>query len=94
MRSESSLSTTTEAVLSLFATEGELDLNALVARLGVPKRRLYDITNVLEGINVVRLFLSSRSGTEKGFSALFPEPPSPFSDNFPDEESFCFFILF
>jgi len=31
----------------------ELDLNVVVNDLGVPKRRLYDITNVLEGIGLI-----------------------------------------
>ena len=30
-----------------------MELNEVVAALGVPKRRLYDITNVLEGVGLV-----------------------------------------
>lgn len=30
-----------------------VDLNDAVERLGVPKRRIYDITNVLEGIGLI-----------------------------------------
>lgn len=33
--------------------DGELDLNVAMAELGVQKRRLYDITNVLEGIGLI-----------------------------------------
>lgn len=32
---------------------GEVDLNAAADALGVPKRRLYDITAVLEGIGFI-----------------------------------------
>ena len=32
---------------------GELDLNVAMNKLGVQKRRLYDITNVLEGIGLI-----------------------------------------
>lgn len=31
-----------------------IDLNALAQTLKVPKRRLYDVTNVLEGISLAR----------------------------------------
>jgi len=33
---------------------GELDLNIAVQELGVQKRRLYDITNVLEGVGLIK----------------------------------------
>lgn len=32
---------------------GELDLNECATNLGVQKRRIYDITNVLEGIGMI-----------------------------------------
>jgi hypothetical protein len=35
------------------APGGAIDLNAAAERLGVQKRRIYDITNVLEGIGVI-----------------------------------------
>lgn len=35
------------------APEGRLDLNKAVDTLGVQKRRIYDITNVLEGIGII-----------------------------------------
>lgn len=34
--------------------DGRVDLNDLVSALGVQKRRIYDITNVLEGIGLIR----------------------------------------
>ncbi|XP_074676171.1 transcription factor E2F6 isoform X2 [Strix aluco] len=35
------------------APDGVLDLNEVATRLGVRKRRVYDITNVLDGINLI-----------------------------------------
>ncbi|XP_041822869.1 transcription factor E2F3 [Melanotaenia boesemani] len=35
-------------------TDGVLDLNAVSRELGVSKRRVYDVTNVLEGIKLIR----------------------------------------
>lgn len=32
----------------------EIDLNRIVITLGVQKRRIYDITNVLEGLGLIR----------------------------------------
>ncbi|XP_028317301.1 transcription factor E2F3 [Gouania willdenowi] len=36
------------------STDGELDLNQVSQMLEAPKRRIYDITNVLQGINLVK----------------------------------------
>lgn len=36
--------------------QGTLDLNQTANRLGVQKRRIYDITNVLEGIDLIEKF--------------------------------------
>lgn len=33
--------------------DGAIDLNAAADQLQVPKRRIYDITNVLEGIGLI-----------------------------------------
>ena len=53
-RYDSSLSFLTKKFLELLdQSPGGVDLNAAVERLGVQKRRIYDITNVLEGIGVV-----------------------------------------
>lgn len=35
------------------ATQGDVDLNEAAEQLGVQKRRIYDITNVLEGIGLI-----------------------------------------
>lgn len=36
------------------APDGVLDLNEVATTLGVRKRRVYDITNVLDGIHLIR----------------------------------------
>ncbi|MEQ2261866.1 Transcription factor e2f1 [Xenotaenia resolanae] len=36
------------------ALDGVLDLNVVSSELSVSKRRLYDITNVLEGIKLIK----------------------------------------
>jgi hypothetical protein len=57
---ESSLSSLTEKFIHLLDeyssphSGGELDLNIAVQELGVQKRRLYDITNVLEGVGLIK----------------------------------------
>lgn len=35
------------------APEATVDLNEVAEQLGVPKRRIYDITNVLEGVGLI-----------------------------------------
>ena len=54
-RYDSSLGLLTKKFVSLIqnAPEGVLDLNAAAGQLGVQKRRIYDITNVLEGIGLI-----------------------------------------
>lgn len=53
-RYDSSLSFLTKKFLELLdQSPGGVDLNTAVEKLGVQKRRIYDITNVLEGIGVV-----------------------------------------
>merc|ERR1739848_57153 len=53
-RYDSSLGLLTRKFLKLLrgAHDGSLDLNATAAELEVQKRRIYDITNVLEGIGL------------------------------------------
>lgn len=54
-RYDSSLGLLTKKFIELLNTapEGNLDLNRAVEELGVQKRRIYDITNVLEGIGII-----------------------------------------
>ncbi|KAG0289028.1 E2F transcription factor 3, partial [Dissophora globulifera] len=56
-RSERSLGMLTKQFIQLLKDEsGTLDLNKTADKLGVQKRRIYDITNVLEGINLIEKF--------------------------------------
>ena len=54
-RYDSSLGLLTKKFTALIqgAPEGVLDLNQAATMLGVQKRRIYDITNVLEGIGII-----------------------------------------
>ena len=54
-RYDSSLGLLTKKFTTLIqnAPEGVLDLNHAATLLGVQKRRIYDITNVLEGIGII-----------------------------------------
>ena len=54
-RYDSSLNMVTKkfANLILSSRAGTLDLNEAAITLGVPKRRIYDITNVLEGVGLI-----------------------------------------
>ena len=54
-RYDSSLGLLTKKFISLIqnAPDGVLDLNQAATSLGVQKRRIYDITNVLEGIGLI-----------------------------------------
>lgn len=54
-RYDSSLGLLTKKFTQLIQTssDGIIDLNQAAAALGVQKRRIYDITNVLEGINLI-----------------------------------------
>ena len=55
-RNESSLSVLTTKFLELLSESenGTIDLNEAVYQLNVQKRRIYDITNVLEGIGYIK----------------------------------------
>ncbi|ORX62471.1 hypothetical protein DM01DRAFT_1380224 [Hesseltinella vesiculosa] len=54
-RYDSSLGLLTKKFITLFQSGhfGDLDLNTAAAQLNVQKRRIYDITNVLEGICLI-----------------------------------------
>lgn len=55
-RFDSSLGLLTKKFVTLLqeaSIEGVLDLNQAAVKLGVQKRRIYDITNVLEGIGLI-----------------------------------------
>ncbi|NXH27813.1 E2F6 factor, partial [Myiagra hebetior] len=55
-RFDASLALLTRRFMALLkkAPDGVLDLNEVAATLGVRKRRVYDITNVLDGIHLIR----------------------------------------
>ncbi|KAL0426608.1 UNVERIFIED_CONTAM: Transcription factor E2FA [Sesamum latifolium] len=61
-RYDSSLSLLTKKFITLIkhAEDGELDLNKAADSLQVQKRRIYDITNVLEGIGLIEKKLKNR----------------------------------
>ena len=54
-RNETSLGSLTRRFCDLLetASNGDLDLNEVALRLQVQKRRIYDITNVLEGVGLI-----------------------------------------
>uniref|UniRef100_W6NPV8 Transcription factor E2F dimerisation partner (TDP) domain containing protein n=1 Tax=Haemonchus contortus TaxID=6289 RepID=W6NPV8_HAECO len=52
-RMDNSLLVTTRKFLGLKTRSESVNLNDAAEILNVPKRRLYDITNVLEGIDIV-----------------------------------------
>ena len=61
-RNESSLSVLTTKFLELLtkSRDGTIDLNDAVDLLHVQKRRIYDITNVLEGIGYIKKFTKNK----------------------------------
>lgn len=61
-RNESSLSVLTTKFLDLLnkSPNGTIDLNETVDSLNVQKRRIYDITNVLEGIGYIQKFTKNK----------------------------------
>ena len=61
-RNESSLSVLTTKFLELLtkSKDGTIDLNDAVEDLRVQKRRIYDITNVLEGIGYIKKFTKNK----------------------------------
>jgi hypothetical protein len=70
---ESTLSCLTEKFIQLLhhssrSGEAELDLNRAVRELGIQKRRLYDITNVLEGVGLI-----SKDRNQVSWAKSWPE---------------------
>ncbi|KAK7838394.1 transcription factor E2FA isoform X2 [Quercus suber] len=72
-RYDSSLGLLTKKFINLLkqAEDGNLDLNKAAETLEVQKRRIYDITNVLEGIGLIEKKLKNRIHW-KGLDALRP----------------------
>ncbi|XP_066383093.1 transcription factor E2FA-like isoform X3 [Miscanthus floridulus] len=72
-RYDSSLALLTKKFINLLkeAEDGILDLNSTAETLGVKKRRMYDITNVLEGIGLIEKKLKNRI-CWKGLDKLGP----------------------
>ncbi|KAM2976652.1 hypothetical protein FF2_013698 [Malus domestica] len=72
-RYDSSLGLLTKKFINLIkrAEDGILDLNKAAETLEVQKRRIYDITNVLEGIGLIEKKLKNRIRW-KGFDASMP----------------------
>ena len=82
-RHDSSLVKLTEKFLALVrdVEGGLMDLNQAAHQLGVPKRRFYDITNVLEGIGLIEkksknifLWKGAGGGATAGVGALGAQP--------------------
>lgn len=61
-RNESSLSVLTNKFIRMLeeSRDGTVDLNDAVGLLAVQKRRIYDITNVLEGIGYIKKFKKNK----------------------------------
>jgi len=66
-RYDSSLGLLTKKFVSLLteAKDGDLDLNTAAIALKVQKRRIYDITNVLEGIGLIEKKFKESCSLEK-----------------------------
>ncbi|ETV68467.1 hypothetical protein H257_15626 [Aphanomyces astaci] len=86
-RYDSSLGLLTKKFVSLIqnATDGNLDLNQAAISLGVQKRRIYDITNVLEGIGLIEKTSKNnihwKAGAAGGGSSCLPGHDESDSDN-------------
>ncbi|KAG0236523.1 E2F transcription factor 3 [Actinomortierella wolfii] len=89
-RADRSLGLLTKQFIRLLKTEnGSLDLNNTARELGVQKRRIYDITNVLEGIELIEK--SKNNVRWKGVPLSESKPASAstnkFADSFTHEKS-------
>lgn len=78
-RYDSSLGLLTKKFVTLLrgSSNNALDLNVAASELGVQKRRIYDITNVLEGICLIQK-------TNKNQVSWNENPPSTFLENSPN----------
>lgn len=78
-RYDSSLGLLTKKFIELLNTapEGNLDLNKAVEELGVQKRRIYDITNVLEGIGIIVKSCKNTVTYAPGVGARYIPPSAP-----------------
>lgn len=58
-RQENSLGELTKNFIKLIKEQGEniVHINEVVKKLKVKKRRIYDITNVLEGMNLLKIYI-------------------------------------
>lgn len=76
-RYDSSLGLLTKKFVQLIqsAPEGVLDLNAAANSLNVQKRRIYDITNVLEGIGLIEKRSKNNIQARRDGSSAAPASP-------------------
>lgn len=86
-RYDSSLGLLTKKFVALIKSQphGSLDLNHAAAQLGVQKRRIYDITNVLEGIGLIEKTTKNNIAW-KGNRAPHPDDDPNSSDDEDDDE--------
>lgn len=77
-RYDSSLGLLTRKFIAMLnaAPEGRLDLNRAVEGLGVQKRRIYDITNVLEGIGIIVKTCKNTVTFAPGVGGTYVPPPA------------------
>jgi transcription factor E2F3 len=79
-KEDTSLSAVTQRFLALLlkAHGGELDLNQAASELGVPKRRMYDITNVMEGVGLIEKKTKNIIKWKCAHAAIPSHPAVPF----------------
>ena len=87
-RYDSSLGLLTKKFVALIKSQphGSLDLNHAAAQLGVQKRRIYDITNVLEGIGLIEKTTKNNIAW-KGNRTPHPDDEPSSSEDEDDEET-------
>ena len=72
-RTRKSLQTLATQFMARFRDAAEVDIEAAAAALGAKKRRVYDITNVLEGLGLMR---KTDTGRVVWLPPLGPAPPA------------------